>query len=49
VVVEIAAKTLESSSSGWLTPGEILHPQRRELTSTQGPLRGCRLDERRIG
>lgn len=48
VVVEIAAKTIEGSGVGWLTPGAVLHPRRQELTSTQGALRGCRLDERRI-
>jgi hypothetical protein len=48
VVVEIAVKTLQDRSIGWLTPGAILHPQRQDLTSSEGALRGCRLDERPI-
>jgi saccharopine dehydrogenase (NAD+, L-lysine-forming) len=50
IVVEIAAKTIEGSHVGWLTPGAVFHPQRQDLTNTgsKGALRDCRLNERRI-
>jgi short subunit dehydrogenase-like uncharacterized protein len=48
VVVEIAARTATDPGVGWLTPGAVLQPQPGQLTSNQGALRNCRLDERPI-
>ena len=54
VVVQIAktvasgaAKGRDSASSGWLTPSDVVQPDRAALTARSGYLRGCQLFERR--
>lgn len=46
VVVEIAKAIALGKFVGWLTPGAILRLSKAQLTSTEGALRGCRLDDR---
>jgi short subunit dehydrogenase-like uncharacterized protein len=52
VVVAVAKKVAEDKPAmekltGWLTPAEVLQPQKEDLTGDPGPLRGCRLDDRK--
>jgi hypothetical protein len=45
VVVEVAKRVAASQLTGWLTSSEVLLPKKEDLTSADGYLRGCRLDD----
>jgi len=47
VVLEIAKRTAETAPMGWMTPGAVLELRKEHLTARTGPLRNCRLDDRR--
>jgi short subunit dehydrogenase-like uncharacterized protein len=47
VVIEIARNIGEDGQTGWLTPSQVLIPDRDQLTAASGYLRGCRLNQRR--
>jgi short subunit dehydrogenase-like uncharacterized protein len=46
VVIAIARAMVERNPVGWLTPGAVLQPRKDELTSDEGALRRCRLNDR---
>ena len=47
IALAVATRTAETAPVGWMTPGAVLEVRKDELTARTGPLRDCRLDDRR--
>jgi short subunit dehydrogenase-like uncharacterized protein len=46
VVVAITKRLISDQFIGWVTPGDVVRPDKRDLTAQAGALRNCRLSDR---